>query len=271
MNILALAAIGAAGYMVEPHLRKQLTGLSPASGNSGTLSNGVFIPSDPIVAEKLAGLDLNRLTTEQLPTQITLKTDAEATDPGTGLKMILQAGNRVKPLRIEQGEVVFSPGTSSFEGRVPLGETDLPEQLAANPPVAAALETAPEPMISAAPAAPELDPFAPAPAPEPETAPTPAPAAAEVPAEFVPATPEEIVKTMQESIQSGQIQEFKFDQVTEWKAGEIETVDGEKFNTGLLSYQGETFLGIKSIQAKAFIRGGKVVRWIMPKSGMEIK
>jgi len=263
MNILALAAIGAAGYIAEPHLRTQLTGLSSVSGSSGTIVNGVFTPSDPAIAAKLSGVDFNSLNFEQLPAEITLKADADVTDADTGLKMTLRAGNRVKPLRIEKGEAVFSPGAGNFEGRIPLGYTDLVEKLAANPPTAAA-EVAPEPMpVEEAPAAPE--PVEPAPAPEPEPAPEPVAAA------FAPATPEEIVKTMQESIQSGQIQEFKFDQVTEWKAAEIETVDGEQFNTGLLSYQGETFLGVKSIQAKAFIRGGKVVRWIMPKSGMEIK
>ena len=76
---------------------------------------------------------------------------------------------------------------------------------------------------------------------------------------------------MQESIRDGQIKEFKFEQVLGWKAGEKETVDGQTFQTGLVSYKAETIFGVKTIQAKALIQNGKVLRWIWPKSGMEIK
>jgi hypothetical protein len=80
-----------------------------------------------------------------------------------------------------------------------------------------------------------------------------------------------VVVIMQESIRDGQIKEFKFEQVLGWKAGEDETVDGEPFQTGLVSYKAETIFGVKTIQAKALIQNGKVARWIWPKSGMEIK
>jgi hypothetical protein len=76
---------------------------------------------------------------------------------------------------------------------------------------------------------------------------------------------------MQESIKAAQIKEFTFDQVLEWTAGPDETVDGETYQTGLASYKAETIFGVKTIQAKALIKGGKLQRWIWPKSGMEIK
>ena len=76
---------------------------------------------------------------------------------------------------------------------------------------------------------------------------------------------------MQENIKGGLIKEFKFDQVSEWKAGATETVDGETFQTGTALYKAVTFLGEKTIEAKAFVKGGKVQRWIWPRSGMEIK
>ena len=75
---------------------------------------------------------------------------------------------------------------------------------------------------------------------------------------------------MQESIRSGQIKEFTFDQVLEWTPDDAETVDGESFECGLISYKAETIFGVKTIQAKALIKDGKVQRWIWPKSGMEI-
>ena len=77
---------------------------------------------------------------------------------------------------------------------------------------------------------------------------------------------------MKASIQAGEIKEFSFDQVLEWQPGEgTETIDGQGYQTGLASYKAETVFGVKTIQAKALIQGGKVVRWLWPKSGMEIK
>jgi hypothetical protein len=76
---------------------------------------------------------------------------------------------------------------------------------------------------------------------------------------------------MQESVRDGQIKEFTFDQVLAWKAEADEIIDGETYQTGLASYKAETIFGVKTIQAKALIKGGKIQRWIWPKSGMEIK
>ena len=76
---------------------------------------------------------------------------------------------------------------------------------------------------------------------------------------------------MQESIRTGQIKEFSFDQVLTWKADADETIDGKTYQIGLASYKAETIFGVKTIQAKALIKDGKVQRWIWPKSGMEIK
>ena len=65
--------------------------------------------------------------------------------------------------------------------------------------------------------------------------------------------------------------EFKFEQVEGWKAGEEETVDGESYQTGLAAYKAQTIFGEKTVQAKALIKGGKVVKWIYAKTGMEIR
>ena len=76
---------------------------------------------------------------------------------------------------------------------------------------------------------------------------------------------------MQTSIRGGQIKEFNFEQVLEWKAEANETVDGVVFQTGTCTYKAETIFGVKTIQAKALVKDDKVVRWIWPKSGLEIK
>ena len=119
------------------------------------------------------------------------------------------------------------------------------------PPVVA--EKAPEPVME------------PEPEPEPEVVAPPEPVA---PAAL---SAEDIVKLMQESIKAKQVQEFAFEQVLGWKAGEEEEIDGENYQTGEAAYKAETIFGVKTIQAKALISEGKVVKWIWPNSGMEIK
>ena len=80
-----------------------------------------------------------------------------------------------------------------------------------------------------------------------------------------------VVKVMQTSIRNGQIKEFTYAQVLEWKAEPDETVDGEVFQAGTVTYKAETIFGVKTIQAKALIKAGKVQRWFWPKSRIEIK
>lgn len=123
-------------------------------------------------------------------------------------------------------------------------------------------EPAPEPTPEPAPVV--ADKEMEEPKPEPTPIPEPAPTGAALGAE-------EIVKVMQESIKSAQVKEFTFDQVLAWKAGEEEEVDGVKYQTGNAAYKAETIFGVKTIQAKALIQGGKVTKWIWPNSGMEIK
>ena len=88
----------------------------------------------------------------------------------------------------------------------------------------------------------------------------------------VKAGPADVVGVMQASIKGGEIKEFSFDQVLEWQATDgPEKFDGETYQTGIAAYKAETVFGVKTIQAKALIKDGKVVRWLWPKSGMEIK
>lgn len=143
------------------------------------------------------------------------------------------------------------------------------------PPIAA-------PAVAESPAAPAVvkeEPPVPAPQPEPEPAPEPEPEPAvveeapEPPAPAVPVVlgPEEIVKLMQESIRSRQVTDFSFEEVLTWKAGEEEEMDGQRYQTGLVTYKAETILGVKTVPAKALIQNGKVRKWIWPNTKTEIK
>jgi hypothetical protein len=274
-TLIGMAAAGTLGYLVEPHLRFELTGKSPNT-----------VRADSKIHQRADGaleIDLGALSPEDLPKQVLLMSAAKVSDPATNLTMTIDAGNRVTLVRIEGTNVIISPGPGAFVGTVPIQETDLLQQIAANPPA----PTAPpevklaEPPIAPAPIpepipAPEPTPT-PAPIPEPIPAPDPAPAPvpetvpAPQPAPTTASGPTDAVKLMQESVRAGQIKEFTFDQVLAWKAEPDETIDGETYQTGLASYKAETIFGVKTIQAKALIKDGKVQRWIWPKSGMEIK
>lgn len=80
-----------------------------------------------------------------------------------------------------------------------------------------------------------------------------------------------IVELMKSSIRDGQVSEFTVDQVIGWKAAGMETFDGETYQVGLAAYKTETIFGIKTLEAKALIKGDKVVKWIWSKSKLEIK
>lgn len=82
---------------------------------------------------------------------------------------------------------------------------------------------------------------------------------------------DEVLALMKKSIKEGALKEFTFDQVKGWKVTGSETVDGTEYQTGLAAYEATTIFGVRPVQAKALIKGGKIERWIFAKSGMEIQ
>ena len=247
--ILGLVTAGILGYSSEPWFRLALTGKTPGEKPS------ISYPAQAPAAQP--AIDLAKIPSDRLPAKVMLKAEAELTDSASDLKVKVSAGSQINLIRLEGANVIISPGAGSFEGKIPIDQTDLMEQLAAMPDTPPPAELTPEPTPEPAPE--------PAPAPEPTPEPTPAPEAAA-------AGSGDPVAIMKASIQAGEIKEFSFDQVLEWQPGEgTETIDGQGYQTGIASYKAETVFGVKTIQAKALIQGGKVVRWLWPKSGMEIK
>lgn len=139
--------------------------------------------------------------------------------------------------------------------------------------VEAAPEATPAEAVPETPAQlePELSPPPTEPAPLTETAPPTEPAPLTESVDAPAPTDSDVVQVMQASIDAGQIKEFTKAQVLSWTTSTDEIADGETYQIGLAAYKAETIFGIKTIQAKAMIQSGKVVRWIWPKSGMEIK
>ena len=274
------------GYLKYPSMRYQLTGLSqsvpakPAAINSSAAPVADTPTPPPATTPSAATppattpsatppsatpptaptIDLARLTPAQLPTQVTLKISTEVGD-ATGLKMKIDPGSRLTLVRIEGDQVVVSPGSSPFEGRVPVSGTDLMDQLAANP------QLAPSPQVPAGQAAPQ-----PGTATEPNVTPPQAGTSA-VPGVVPPSgIPADAVEVRKSHLRSGVIKEFTFEQVQEWKAEPDEVINAETYQTGLVRYTQENIFGVKTIEAKALMQGGRVVRWIWPKNpSAEIK
>jgi hypothetical protein len=276
LKFIGIIAAGVFGYIYEPKLRPQLTGVeTPAAVAKDAVIDETVVAETPPSAPLL---DLASLAPSQLPERVLLNAEVKVADSASGVVMTIDAGNRVKLVRVDGENAVVSPGDGPFLGRIPVSDTDLRQQLAANPPGPAT--ATPEPPVTPAPAPePEVAvaevPVEPAPMPEPTPEPAPAPEPEPTPAPEPAPAPAvaggDPVKAMQDSVRTAQIKEFTFDQVLTWEAGPEEAVDGETYQTGLASYKAETIFGVKTIQAKALIKDGKVQRWIWPKSGMEIK
>lgn len=266
LAIIGISTSGIIGYLLEPTLRPILTHQEKAAQKRKTETP---TPTPPPEKSPELTFDYTKLQPQQLPAKVTLKSEAKATAAGETDAVPLPAGTKVKPLRIEGFELLFSVlGTA--QGKIDVKQTDLVEQLIANPPPPVVVETEPEAE------APPVVAVKPEPEPEPmiEAEPEPAPTVATTPESAAPATatlgPDGIIALMKSSLESKQISEFSIDQVNDWKAGDEETIDGESYQTGIASYQAETIFGTKNIQAKALIKGGKIVRWIWPTSGLEI-
>lgn len=279
LYFLGIAAAGVVGYMAEPSLRSTLTDPLPA-------------------AHAPLAIDLSVVDPASLPERVLVNVPVKVTDASSGITMTIDAGNRLKLVRLEGDLAVVGPSEGLSVGRVNVADTDLIQQLVTSsgsrsrtpeapptPPVTPPVTPpATEPAVTPEPAPAEMAANE-TPVPPAETAAPTEPAApvgesgdptamAETPAPAAPAAPAgntDVVSLMQDSVKSAQINEFKFDQVLNWEASGEETIDGETFQTGLASYKAETIFGVKTIQAKALVKNGKVARWIWPKSGLEIK
>ena len=290
--LTGIAMAGLLGYRMEPVLQSSLTGItSMNTAEKSRLQAETQVPT----------VDPATLTPEQLPAKVTLKADVKVTDAASEVTMTIPSGNRVKLVRIMNTNAVVSPGEGPYAGSLPIAQTDLMEQLAAHPPAAVTPPATPATPATPSTPTPEpnpVTPTTPAPTgtpenpvvttptdtqPAPVVQPTPDPAPLVQPAPTTPAPvpvtepaagtagSDDVVKVMQASLRAGQIKVFTLDQVQEWKAEPNEKVLGETFQTGSVSYKEETIFGVKTFQVKAYVKDGKVQRWIWLKSGQEIK
>jgi len=257
----------ALGYWAEPRLRPHVSAIPAAKAQKPALPAAADLPPPPSDTPAEEPVDL-------LPEKVTLRSTVQFTDQASGLTMSIAAGSEARLLRIDGDTAIIRAGETAYTIVVPIAQTDLAVRLGQEEP--AAVEPVPEPEVT-----PEPTPV-PEPAPEPVPAPEvpiePAPVSEPRPepqAEPAPAPPAnvpvDVVAIMRASIRNGEIKNFGFTQVKDWKAAADETIDGEIYQIGVATYEDETLFGVQTIQAKALIQNGRVVRWIWPKSGVQIE
>jgi len=249
-----------------------LEALNRSSETGGEAITGkqrvVFTSGD---VEMEVWIDPATVREDELPAQVTLKRRMEVSSADQASVVALEQNTIVQVIAKSGNNLTVSALSGPLKGIVPVQHTDLLEQVArtrilqggGETPVAAVLTPAPT-VVPTPPVVTQVDP--------PEVTPTP-PAPEPTPTPVEPAAPVsvDIVQLMQASIKGGQVKEFTFDQVQGWKVGEDESVDGEDYQTGLAAYKAETIFGVKTVQAKALVQKGKLVKWVYAKTGMEIR
>lgn len=264
-QLIAVIVVGLAaylGYKFEPQLRFTLTGIPYGVGHN--LADVPHLDIDP-----------STLRPDQLPKEITIFANVPFRDSSTGLTVDVPAGSKHRLVRIEGTDAIIEVRGTSYRIKIPISKTDLMQQLSqmsvsapqpspAEEPTKTSEpteEAVPAPQTEASPALTEPPPAVP------ETSPT----VTEPHPPSVETTPVDPLKLMRENLQSGKIKEFNVDQVVNWNEGGTETIDGTTYSTASVSYETDTILGRKTMQAKALIRNGTVEKWIWAKSGIEIK
>jgi len=278
LSLLLIAAAAAAGYHFEPELRGFLTG-SPQVTVASIPPAAVVPPSE---------IHPGDYAPEQLPKQIHISAGATVALEGSGMKMKAETSTQVELVRIEGEQVIFNAGAGNAS--VAIKDTDLLQLLANVPKKANSPTPAPAIVESTPPPAPpspeptlpsEVTPPAPAES-------TPPQAEASLPGDSMEATPQTaetpeapkapaetvmtpVVAAMQESLQNHEVTEINFSDIVEWTTGPDEVINGTTMQTGFANCETTTVFGSKILQAKAYIQNNKVIRWVWPKSGVQIK
>lgn len=127
LMLVGMSVAGILGYFAEPSIRPLLGSSQPADTQPS--SN-----ADPRPVENTSGVDPTTLSPEQLPETVTLKTEVKFSDTNSGVNMSVAAGSSVKLVSIKGDQAVVRPGDTAYTLTLPYSNTDLIEQLNANPP-----------------------------------------------------------------------------------------------------------------------------------------
>ncbi|NWK55005.1 hypothetical protein HW115_05255 [Verrucomicrobiaceae bacterium N1E253] len=221
-------------------------------------------------------VDLSKLLPEDFPPKVTLKTPYTLSDEASGVTMQLKTGVKVKPLRIEEGLLVFQPVGFPIEGKTDVANTDfkelaVPLMLQRLQNALAQQEEADKVVVTPVPD-PDPDPTPdPVPDPVPDPEPVVEPKAEPVADNGSSLDAAALVELMKASVAADKVTEFEADQVVSWKAGESMEFDGKVYQTGQVTFKAETILGMQEHDAIALIENGAVVKWMWAKTKLEMR
>ena len=84
-------------------------------------------------------------------------------------------------------------------------------------------------------------------------------------------TDAQFIKALKSSVKAGDVNEFSFAAVEDWKRMDEQSIDGGVYEVGMVTYTASTIFGDQQLQAKALVKGGKVVKWLWPETNTEMR
>ena len=246
--LLMLIVAGSAayfGYKHEPDLRPFVTGIPQSTR--------------PSIPDSLRGIDLASLRVDQLPKEVTIFITRPFRHSIGNIELTILPGSKHAAVKIDPPNVHLRIEGTKYQFVLPIEKTDLIDQLSQM-----SFDSAPAPIYTK-PALPEPQSPSAQTTPSSTVSPKPTPTASST------ASSTDAVMLMRDCLRNKPLKEFNISQITSWSAGPQETIDGETFATGIISYEAKTILGQKSMQAKALIKNGSIQKWIHAKSGIEIE
>lgn len=250
--VLLCAAIG---YVLEPILFSKYEDKKDAPEQM-PVKEVVAEPTPAEAPDTAVNFDLSKLKPEDFPEQVNLLREVTIEDKVKGFSMQLKAGSKLKPVRLEEGELVVLPAGLPVEHVVLVDDTDfkkltLPRMLERLKREEEELVITPEP----APVKPDPTPVVPVPAPK----------------EDIVLDADAVVALMKANVAAGKVSEFTAAQVKTWKAGEDLELDGETYQTGRVFFEAESILGTNQYEAIALIEDGEIVKWLWAKNKLEMR
>ena len=233
--ILVLVCV-ALGYLVEPWFFK----LRDADRNKSTMEKKVE-PQKEVEKPKpkpvpTVNIDLSLVKPEDFPQEVSLR-DSFEIEQG-GLKLSLEEGTNVIPVRLEGTNLIFKTKGIDLENSIDVDLTNFKELVL--PVMNARLEREEEMRRIEA-------------------------------AKPVILDDAGIISCIKASVQGEGVSEFTPEQVSAWEVAEDMEFDGQTYQVGSVTVEEQTILGPQTNKAIALIENGEVVKWLWAKTKLEVR
>ena len=226
-------------------------------------------------------VDFSQVIPSDFPPKVTLKTPFTFTDTNNGYHFPLKAGSKVKPLRLENNQLVIQPIGYPVEGKIDIDQTDF-EQLVM--PVMLkrlqaekAKKQAPDETSNSKNTTTKTSKTPPKETPDHPITQTTKTTTEKSTTSTTPEktkndlSPNEVIAIMKASVRAKDVTEFDATQVVSWKPGTPLEYDGVTYQTGQVIFKASTIIGVQENDAIALIQGNKVIKWLWASTKLEMK